>query len=288
MTVKAWNKIWILPLILFAIAAVFAVLYFDEQSEGKSLVDSEGLWKDLINRKKPTLLLLGDLFVYQEKDSTQNSLLTIQNSAIHSLEELRVFEFRNNQASIQRKPSAVAQLDFNSALWVKQLTRIFVSTDSDYSLQTVSQFDPKQLQNHDIMVIGKQKNLGIFKSYWTPSKIKYDARKDVFFYQNKEHKDPIFYQPKGNIESFHTDYGYLAKVPGPNNNNIYIFTGLRNTGTSQTLNNFTDPRLLPLMEQHLASRFGTIPEFYEVLFEVNGISQQELNSEIIHVFAIEK
>ena len=42
------------------------------------------------------------------------------------------------------------------------------------------------------------------------------------------------------------------------------------------------------MEQHLASRFGTIPEFYEVLFEVNGINQKELNSEIIHVFAIEK
>lgn len=288
MTAKAWNKVWILPLIFFAIAGVFAVLYFDKQEEGESLVDSKGLWKDLIEGKKPSLLLLGDIFVYQEKDSTQNSVLTIHNSATNSLEELRAFELKNSQPHIQRKPLTEAHLDFSSAQWVKQLTKIFVSINSDYSLQLVSQFDTELLHDYDILVIGKQNTLGIFKSYWTPSKIKYDEINDAFYYQNDEHEDPIFYQSKGNTQSFHTDYGYLAKVPGPNNNSIYLFSGLKNTGTTQSLQNFTDTRLLPLLEQYLATRFGKLPEYYEVLFEVNGINQTELNSEIIYAFQIDK
>jgi len=78
----------------------------------------------------------------------------------------------------------------------------------------------------------------------------------------------------------------MLKFQGPNNNHIYIFAGIWDTGATQSLKNFTDSKLLLKLEDQIKTKFGKVPKNFEVLFEVNGIDRMELSSKILHLHQI--
>jgi hypothetical protein len=94
------------------------------------------------------------------------------------------------------------------------------------------------------------------------------------------------YKPAGDPDAYHTDYAVMAKFPGPNNNTIYLFGGIWDTGATQSLKCFTDPRLLETLKAEMIKTLGEVPEYYEVLLEVNGVDRMELTPKILQVHAL--
>ncbi len=267
------NNIWILPLILFAIASVYAVLYFDPTPTIKPLIATDGLWQGATHNDRPKLVLLGNIVLQNEIQHKNNTAESNPSSAKIPLSQ-SLFNGENTQE----------YLTAESTVWIQKLTEILISTQSDFNFNTVSKFNTEQLNTHDIIAVGIQKNLGLFQSYWTPSKIKYDQNKNAFFIEDYKTKTHFF--AKGNPGTFQTDYSYISKLPGVNDNTIYIFSGISNTGTTHSLTTFTDARIAKKLEQGLKKKFDSIPAYYEVLLEVNAINTEESNSEIVAMFAI--
>ncbi len=278
---------WAVLLATLLIASLGLNFFLGSNSKKTMLVDKNGLWKDLIESELPKMVVLGDLFIYSERDTATTMTRTIRGPNINSLQEFEEFKSKNAQPDIEIGALTYTYLILGSAQWIKKLSEIILSIESDYTIRTMSRFNPKQLQDYNIIVVGMHKTLGVFRSFYKNSYFEYDAQNDAFIYKMSESDEPIVYKPKGDADSYHTDYSLMAKVPGPNNNTIYLFSGIWDTGATQSLKNFTDAKLLEELETRIKSKFGTLPQYYEVFFEVNGIDRMELSSKVLHINKLE-
>jgi hypothetical protein len=278
------KRTFVTALLALAIV-VFSYSVFTEK-EDKHLFSKEPLWQDLLSGNQPTMLLLGDLFIYTEFDSTLGTTRILRDTRINSRQEFDSYRAEHPEISNELGTLSYGLLIQSSALWIKRLTEIFHSAKKDYTIRMVSRFNPKELQDYDIMVVGMIKTLGLFRSYFANSAFNYNIGDDALVVKTSSDEEATVYKPSGDPDAYHTDYAVMAKFPGPNNNTVYLFGGIWDTGATQSLKCFTDPRLLESLKAEMIKTLGEIPEYYEVLLEVNGVDRMELTPKILQVHAI--
>ena len=284
---KLYSKRWLVLLLVLLLASVFTNLYLARQENHIGLVTGQGLWRDLLQSKNPTMVVLGDLFIYSELDSTFHLDRNVRDPLINSKADFEKFKSNTIRPGVDINIPTYSLLIQSSSIWIKNLTEIFFSENKDYTIRSMSRFNPKELQDHDFIVVGMIKTLGIFKAYFKNSDFDFIPEKDELIYKNPENGSQITYKPSGDPDSYHNDYGFMAKFPGPNNNTVYLLSGIWDTGATQSLKNFTSHQLLEQLTETIQDKFGELPQYYEVLFEVNGVDRMELSSKIVHLKKIE-
>ncbi len=279
------SKAWILWML--SIALVLSMLlnfYLWRTTEKDFNVYQQGIWADLMQSPLPTMVVIGDLFIYHEIDTSQALHRSIRDPLINSEQEFEKFLLTDNRPTVYKELGTYSYLIRNSVIWIKNLTQIFHEQKKEYAIRLMSRFNPKELQDYNLVVVGMSKTLGLFNNYYQSFKLLRKGSKD--YYQYSDGENEYLYQASGDPNGRHTDYGYMGKYPGPNNNSIYIFGGLWDTGASQSFKNFTENSLLKEVEVALKNEFGSIPKFYEIMFEVKGIDRMELGTKILHINSI--
>lgn len=271
---------------LLAFAIVTLGYLFFLQKDSRQSFSKEPLWQDLLSGNQPTMLLLGDLFIYTAFDSALGTTRILRDPRINSRQEFDSYRAQHPEISDELGTLSYGLLIQSSALWIKRLTEIFHSAKKDYTIRMVSRFNPKELQDYDIMVVGMIKTLGLFRSYFANSAFGYDVDDDALLVRSSADGVETVYKPSGDPDAYHTDYAVMAKFPGPNNNTVYLFGGIWDTGATQSLKCFTDARLLETVKAEMVKTLGEVPEYYEVLLEVNGVDRMELTPKILQVHAI--
>ncbi|NMH87532.1 hypothetical protein [Flavivirga algicola] len=280
---KSYNKVWVTLIILSVIAIPFL---FDIARNRTNEVRQTELWSDLFASKNNTMMVLGDLFIYEETDSITGQVKTVRDPSINSPEEFDTIKSVYTRKGIAFESLSYSFLIRNSALWVKDLSEVFYEAEKDFVIRTMSRFNPKELPDNDLVVVGMIKTLGLFKDYI--NKEGYSINDSKLNYWNGNLKKHETYIANGDADKYHTDYAILLKVPGANSNNtIYLFGGIWDTGASQSFKHFTDYELAIELEKAMKNKFGEIPKYYKVLFEVSGIDRMELSSKIIHLEKID-
>ncbi|MBU3026478.1 MULTISPECIES: hypothetical protein [Zobellia] len=245
--------------------------------------DESRIWQAIFESKNPMILALGDLFIYREIDTTIHKEKVIRSPLINSEGQLYNAQPQFKAPGFVYEPMEYSFLIRNSIEWVKDVSKVLNAKNKDFNVRTILRFSPKELPENDFMVVGMTKTLGIFKDYIKKTSISYNPIEDTF----SQKASDTTYKPSGDAETYHKDYAIIIKAPGPNNNTIYIFTGLWDTGASQSLKNFTNPVLIQRLEARMKADLGEIPRFFEVFMEVSGIDRMELSSKILHVKALE-
>ncbi|MGD1891114.1 MAG: hypothetical protein ACFB15_11040 [Cyclobacteriaceae bacterium] len=283
-TTATRNDRWILYAALLAslLLSVFLWRTKVETDSSYQVIPESGIWADFLSSSRPYYVVLGDLFIYSEYDKEQEVNRTIR---IHNMNSAESFE--QMAAAFQDPTRQLSQLSYsflvrNSAEWIKSLTQIFFSRHKSFSIRYMTKFGSKDLLDNNIVLVGMLKTFGLFNNYFDNSQFDL-LPSDVLRYQADSLQAVQTFAPSGDPDSFHTDYGFIAKFPGPNNNTVLMCGGLWDTGASQSLKMLTDPVLLQQLEERLRQEFETIPPYFEVLLEVNGIDRTELTSQILHV-----
>lgn len=268
--------------ILVLIVSLFFNIIAFNNTKKTSKTSSSKLWKDLLHKDQPLTVVIGDLFLYEELDSLHKANRTTRNSRVNSLEEFEEFKSLNETSKVSFQPADYTFLIYNSALWIKDLSHIFTKNDKNFAVRNMARFNPKALQDGDFIVLGMLKTFGLFREYTETTAFPYTPKQDAIIYTDSTNSKQVL-KPFGNPNEYHTDYGIIIKIPGPNSNNIYLFGGIWDTGASQSLKYFTDDTLLENLETRMISKFGSIPAYYEVLFEVKGIDRMELTPTILEI-----
>ncbi|WP_236974283.1 helix-turn-helix domain-containing protein [Membranihabitans maritimus] len=264
------------------IAITIVVLVFNFLIFQKSV---PSFWKSIFQSDHQTTFVLGDLFIYEESDSALGFTRTIRDPNLNSLQEFYAFKDSLNEPHRSLDELTYSFLIRSSATWIKNMTELFLSYNSDFNIRLMSQLDPKDLQDHNIVYAGMIKNSGFFKNYFNNSRFQYDSDKEVLIYEDSL-GNITSYGPSGDPDNYHTDYGLIAKFPGPNNNEVILLTGIWDTGASQSVKNLTDSQLMKRFESQLQQKLNYVPDYFELLFEVNGIDRTELNTTLIHGYEI--
>ena len=248
------------------------------QAANSGISGSE-IWADILDSELPLSVFVGDQYLYRELNTELEYGVFVRNPRINSKQDLDTFNQQQPESHLKRLPVSFGFHISNSSTWIKTLTQLFSAENKHFTIGDMSRFNKRLLPNNDFIVIGMLKTLGIFTHYPTFS----DSTVTSLQHKNGNGKASTLYTPKGEHNSYHTDYGFFGKLPGPNNNTIFIFGGLFDSGPSQSLKNFTDKKLLLNIEKALKDKFGYIPKYFEVIFEVNGLDRMELDSKILHL-----
>ena len=281
---KATVWFWVV-LVFLGISLLFNILQLSENDDNIK-PNANGIWKDLVMSKRPTLLVLGDLFIYYERDSLLGKVRIVRDADLNSLKELELFIEKDDRENIEVYPTTFALLIRNSAIWIKSFTERFNALQKDFVIRSMSRFNPKELQENDIIVMGMVKTMGIFHAYFQNSSIGYDYP-DHFILdstiQLKNNSGEVITRlgPSGDPDEYHTDYAILAKFPGPNDNTVYLLGGLWDTGASLSVKYFTDENAINELEAALMKKYGYLPTYFEALFKVNGLDRMETGKEIL-------
>ncbi len=248
----------------------------------RQVIPESVIWEGFLNSELPYYVVLGDLFIYSEYNKQQGVNLTIRNYKMNSLES-----FEQMVAQIKDTTREVSTLSYsflvkNSAEWIKSLTQLFSSYRQNFSIRYMTKFTSKDLMDNNIVVVGMLKTFGLFNNYFDNSKFTLLSFNTIQLQADSLQSVQTF-TPSGDPDSFHTDYGFIAKFPGPNNNTVIMCGGLWDTGASQSLKMLTDPTLLSQLEDRLKEEFDIVPPYFEVLIEVSGIDRTELTPEILYV-----
>lgn len=285
---KEYPRPFIILLLLLLFSVAFNVWLLKSKETAKEsfrVIPEESLWNDVLNDNLPVLVVLGDLFVYSEYNADLDLERTIRDPNINSIEEFESFRDRHPAIAETTDELTYSLLIRNSTVWIKSLTRLFFADDKNFNIRVMSRLNPKELQDHNIVVIGMLKTFGLFNNYFNHSKFNLTSQSTIEYYDENTNQRKS-YSSTGDPDSYHTDYGLAVKIPGPNNNVIYMFGGLWDTAASQSLKNLTDPILLARLEQEMKDQLGKVPQYFEVLFEVAGVDRMELNTKILHLHEV--
>ena len=286
--VRKYAVVSLMLLLLLVVSVIFNIWWWKQQETIKKtfrVIPAQSIWTDILSDNLPVLVVLGDLFVYNEYDSNLDLNRTIRDPDINSVKEFESFRTQHPEIAEKTDELSYTFLIRNTSIWIKGLTRLFFADHKNFNIRVMSRFNPKELQDHHIVVVGMLKTFGLFKNYFNNSKFNLTSDSTIQYY-DEDLKQLKSYSSTGDADSYHTDYGFAAKIPGPNNNVIFMFGGLWDTAASQSLKNFTDPVLLGQLEQEMKSKFGKVPKYFEVLFEVAGIDRMELNTKVLHLHEV--
>ena len=138
------------------------------------------------------------------------------------------------------------------------------------------------LHDYNIIFVGMQKTAGIFNSYFDKSRFGYDVDQPNQYQFQMEEKI-LSFKPQGDPNHKHSDYGFIAKYPGPNENTIFMFGGLWDSAASEALRNFTVDSKIAEIENYMEAQFGYIPPYFEMLIEVNGVDRIGFETKVLHL-----
>ncbi|WP_430907357.1 hypothetical protein [Maribacter sp. 2-571] len=245
-----------------------------------------GLWSDLISTDVPLTVVIGDFYIFNEYHANTNNRRLVRDPEINSKED---YERYMNTAGMGSKTNTLnfTMLPFYSSFWIKDISQTFIPHDRSFSLRTASRFNPVELQDHNIVVVGMLKTIGMFQSYFDNSDYSFVDNYCLVYTDPKSGKETT-YTPTGNPSEGHKDYTFISKIPGPGTNKIYLFGGLWDIGADEGLKNFTNPELRKTLEKTMVKTFGYVPEYYEILMEANGYDRMGIDSKIIRINEIQK
>lgn len=270
----------LLILLLGSLLANAIFLVFTNHRSGDPFSHSI-FWKAFFQDDKPIQVVLGDLFIFSEIDSVRGETRNVRKPEINSLAQYEAYKDSNKIQGRRFQKLSYTHLINGSSEWINSLTKVF-HPKKEFSIRPGSSMGAQDLHDYNIIFVGMQKTAGIFNTYFDKSEFEFDLNKPNQ-YRLPKGEDMRFFGPQGDPEEQHTDYGFIAKYPGPNDNTIFLFGGLWDTAASESLRNFVTASKMTKMEEYMKSELGYIPEYFEMLIEVNGVNRVGFETEVLYL-----
>ncbi|NRB53821.1 MAG: helix-turn-helix domain-containing protein [Saprospiraceae bacterium] len=275
---------YLLPTLLILLLSSLLVnalfLIFSNQNTGEPFSRSL-FWKEFFNDDKPIQVVLGDLFVFSEIDSIRGESRNVRKPEINTLAQYEAYKDSNRIQGRHFQELSYTHLINGSSEWINSLTKVF-HPKKEFSIRPGSSMGAQDLHDYNIVFVGMQKTAGIFNTYFDKSAFEFDVDQPNQYVLPKEKGGQVF-QPQGDAEEQHTDYGFIAKYPGPNDNTIFLFGGLWDTAASESLRNFVTASKMSKIEDYMKTELGYIPKYFEMLIEVNGVNRIGFETEVLYL-----
>ncbi|WP_158970619.1 hypothetical protein [Paraglaciecola sp. L3A3] len=273
------NKLMqLVALVLVLISIVLNVYLFTQlQEQPKHInrtVQAHPLWQDLQNNGKPTLIVLGDLFVYREKDANNKNDRLVRSFYINNKEDLIRYVQSSPEKSQLIAKAGRKILPKSSFFVLRELLPLFDSK-SQFEVKLASEISSQDIAQSNLIYIGLNRSMGILKSYTQHSNFNHNG-KTLF---NKTSGEQ--YNVSGEFLREYTDYGLFSKFSGPADNVIYLISGFTDSSIMLMAKTLTQTSFLAdLTAKHTNQDFDADNHF-EILFEVDSFNHTDLNSSML-------
>jgi hypothetical protein len=279
---------WIIPLFLLFVINIFLIYqHYFQPSHSKEIhfFKTDPIWGHFLFNGVPKQLVLGDHFFYV-KDDTELDLRTIMRKDDINSET----DFSNYLETLSDRQDYV-KLRFpmfpRNSVWPSaDLIAMFCKARLKYSLNYSSNVTASDIKNEDIVFVGSFHTLAAFDQTFRKSIFSYQVYPNILSYHDEEGDTTITHVVDLNPVFYHTDLGVVRKIPGPNENLVFIFTSFHETGTIGIIKYFTDTASLQELQNKFIEKLGYIPQYFEILFKASGYDRTVYSTEILFIHEI--
>lgn len=273
--------------IALAAAAIGAAIgwWLSESRDARTpdeIVASSEIWLPILADDTPTLIVVGDYYIFGELDEVGNVDRLIRNFSINSSRDLDEYMMFDPDASGRYIDLDLTYLPRSTAFALRDLLRVLYASDKPVGIASMSDLDASDLRDYHILYVGYVSALDRLYSFvFDDSGLEVGETFDELIV--KETGD--VYVSGGGLPSAsrnYRDYGLFATFPGPAGNRLMVVAGTRDAGLMQTAQAVSDPRHVARLEAAAPDApLGASPSF-EVLYEVSGLDRTNLDAAIVY------
>jgi hypothetical protein len=237
-------------------------------------------WSQLLKSDAPTLLVMGDYYIFGETDECAGVDRLVREYSINSREDLDAWLMDNPTAMGTYRDLDLYYLPVGAASALRNVTPILAggaSRPENLRVVMASDLTPEMLKRNNMDYLGYISGLGVLRGpVFAGSRFRigdtydelYDSRTKVTYVSQEGGPS------KG--EASHRDYGYVAAFKGPEGNRILIIAGVRDTGLMQAAEALASPTRLKAL-----TRAAGKGDSFEALYEAQGIQRSSLSGRLV-------
>ena len=243
-------------------------------------VQGKAPWAALAASDAPTLLVLGDYYIFGEIDVQAGVDRLIRQYSINSAADLDDWLMDNPKAVGKYRDLDLYYLPVGAAFAMRSVVPILAHLGHKAEGARVimaSDLTPEMLKHNNIVYVGYFSGLGILRApVFIGSGFSIGETYDEVV-DDRTHR--VYRSQAGGPglgDASRRDYGYLAAFRGPTGNRIVIVAGARDTGLQEAADAVSKPESL----KALARAAGSADAF-EALYEVEGLGRSTLGSRLL-------
>ncbi len=275
------NIFYVLLLICIIVIIIFyRQIYFLRNPEWLIPKD-DPVWSDYFKNEGAVSLVFSGYFFFLEYRKEFGKYWITRDQSINSVDEFNAFilDTARNKRRFIIPPFSFTST--NSIQCFLYFYHVFENTGKKIDIRFTSKLSWKDIISQDIVYVGSYKTLGILDYIFSKTNFIYDIQPDIVKCISGD-GDTLIYEVKATpSQKYLRDYAVAAKLPGPGGHPILLLCAFHNIGMTELVKQFTDPTLLVGLERQLSKK-GEIPQFFEILFRVNGLERMGFDVEMIY------
>ena len=276
---RSINRVWLAFLALALVNALAWIVYVDRSSGDDAAVRSN-LWRPIADNKRPTLVVLGDYYIFGDAADGIVVSRLMRDFAINSREELDRYLMLNPDKVGSYVDVNLHYLPVSVGRGLRSLLPI-VNAATNASgehpgVETMSDMKPEIFKAANVVYLGFLSGLGALQDpLFRASGFKVGDNFDELIDKatGRRFKSDWGVVADGKVPQ--RDYGYIASMLGPTGNRILIIAGTRDPAVAQMAEIAADQEQLKAID---AKSGGGA---FEALFEVRTLGNLNLGSSLV-------
>ena len=280
---RQWKPSVALAIALLAIlnlAAWFA--FWSTHGVERSLARAQAAspWAALHKTDLPTLLVIGDYYIFGEIDEAAGIDRLIRQYSINSSADLDDWLMDNPKAMGRYRDLDLYYLPVGAAFALRSIVPLVsrgAAPEGDLHVMMASDLTPEMLKRNNIVYLGYLSGLGVLRDpVFAGSRFSIGETYDEVVDGVTRHRYVSQGGGPSQGEANRRDYGYVAAFRGPSGNRIVVIAGARDTGLQEAAEALANPDAL----KALAASDGGADNF-EALYEAEGIGRSSLGRRLV-------
>jgi len=277
---KPVRYVFLIPfLVSFAALLVVGFLFFIHFTEHQTPWKDLPVWQDFAENEKPTLLVLGDYFVFSGQLPT-GRIGVYRDFNINSEVEYEHLLDKNPELIHSLSKSNLTYLSKMAAFCQSHIYKVFAQTGAKIHVKLSSDLQPDDLKNNNIIFVGNYKNMGLFENVIQDLDFSFGIASGNRQFIFPDEPDAELYRPASD-NSKQIDYALVVNTEGYTENRFLLFLSTQDIGNISVVDQLTNPEYLTTL---LNEKFQQLdPDNFKALYKVQGINKTDLSFELIRI-----
>ena len=266
-------------IIVVLVASVLLNLFFYLKSQ-KVFYRDNPVWNDYIKDGLPVYITMGNPYFFRAKDSTVENII-VRDISINSEEDLH----KSKLPLVAGSGFAVSELEYpyfsnNNVMPLPDIISVFSKAGVDVRLQALSSLNTEDLKRNNEIFIANINSFGFVNRFLEQTSIRLQTNPRQIIIEQAE--DSTVLSVPEYIQGYYTDYAFLVKIPGPNNNFLSFMGDFHASGIKGLSNYITNEESLKELKAKIQKEYGRFPAYFEMVVKVTSYNYADFKTEVIY------
>lgn len=272
---------WIVGLLLALNAALYGGFWVSHSADWRlDRVRHASPWAPLLSNGLPTLLVVGDYYIFSESDPARGVDRLVREYGVNSRGDLDVWLMNNPQAIGRYRDLGLSYLPVGAAFALRDIAPVLAGGPARADRLRVvmaSDLTSEMLKQNNIVYVGYISGLGLLRepAFWA-SRFKVGSTYDQLV---ETATGRSYVSQQGGPQDGDTtrrDFAYVTAFKGPQGNRILIIAGARDVALMHAAETLTSPAALAALRKGSGGA-----ESFEALYEAQGLGRNNLSGRMI-------